>query len=241
MLTHHDPLPLHVYTDYGRFYQVGVNQYPGVGTVLNANDSEEQQEFWRKWRSHVENVEHSGQAKNRGKLFHSMVESHFNTGDYRMDSQDDETAIAQPFWQSVQTVLPRLTNPLLIESAVWHEVGCYAGTVDMVCHFDGQPVILDWKTASKPKKPEWLDRYPLQLTAYCGAINRMYGICIKNGVIVVALPDRKAQVFQFALGEYWGVWLKRLVSYWEQQSTPLAEQALGLIRSEYLCANLGKG
>ncbi len=80
-----------------------------------------------------------------------------------------------------------------IESAVWHEVGCYAGTVDMVCHFDGQPVVLDWKTASKPKQPEYLDRYPLQLAACCGAINRMYGTHIKTGVIVMVLPKCEAQ------------------------------------------------
>ncbi len=50
----------------------------------------------------------------------------------------------------------------------------------------------------------------------------MYGTRIKNRVIVVALPDRKAQVFQFALGEYWGPWLRRLVKYWQEQDTPLA-------------------
>jgi genome maintenance exonuclease 1 len=175
-----------------------------------------------------------------------MVENYFKTGDYRTDSSEDEAAIAfgtapwaiaLPFWQSVQDILPRITTPLLIESAVWHEVGHYAGTVDLVCHFDFLPVILDWKTATKPKKAEYLDRYPLQLAAYCGAINRMYGTRIKNGVIVVALPDREAQVFRFALGDYWQPWLRRLVRYWEQQSIPLAEQALDLIHSTYgLCA-----
>ncbi len=234
MLVHHDPLSLHIYPDYGRFYQVKEQYYPGVGTVLNATDSFEQQEFWSRWRSHPENVEYSDQAKNRGKKFHEMVESHFKTGDYRTDSLDEEAAIALPFWKSIETILPRIANIRLIESACWHPICCYAGTVDMVCHFDGQPVILDWKTASKPKKPEWLDRYPLQLTAYCGAINRMYDTRIKNGVIVVALPNCEAQVFQFRLADYWQPWLSRLVGYWEQQNTPLAELALGMIRDEYL-------
>ncbi len=70
-----------------------------------------------------------------------MVVSPSKTGNYRMDCQNDEAAIAQPFWESIQTVLPRITNALLIQLAVWHKVGCYAGAVDMVCHFDGQPVI----------------------------------------------------------------------------------------------------
>lgn len=237
MLTHHDPIPLHVYTDSGRFYTVNGLQFPGVGTILTATESPEQQAFWEQWRAVPENVAYSDSTKSRGTLFHSMVENYFKTGNYRLDSQDaDESAIAQvqPFWQSVQDILPRVTNPLLIESAVWHEVGCYAGTVDMVCHFDGVPCILDWKTASRPKKPEWAkERHPYQLAAYCGCINRMYGTRIKHGVIVVALPNREAQVLQFPLFGYWPVWLNRLVAYWEQQSTPLAEQSLSLIRGVY--------
>ena len=61
----------------------------------------------------------------------------------------------------------------------------------------------------------------------------MYVGSIKHGVIVVALPDSSAQVFQFPLGDYWQPWLNRLVGYWEQQTTPLAEQALSAIQNEY--------
>ena len=232
MLTHHDPLSLHIYTDHGRFYKVGKHQYPGVGNILSATDSAEQQEFWHQWRAVPNNATYSEQAKNRGKLFHLMVEQYFKNV-IMTDFQDEEIAIAQPYWQSIQDILPRITTPLLIESAVWHEVGHYAGTVDMVCSFDGVPCILDWKTATKPKKTEYLERYPLQLTAYCGAINRMYSTRIKTGIIVVALPNSEAQVFQFSLGDYWQAWLSRLVSYWEKQDTPMAEQVLEMIRREY--------
>lgn len=236
MLQHNEPTSLHVYTDYGRFYRVDGNHFPGVGTILNATDSIDQQDFWIKWRSQPGNSEYSDQAKHRGKLFHGMVENYFKNGNYRTDAEDDHIAIAEPYWQSVQDILPRITDVKLIEGAVWHEIGCYAGTVDMVCIFDGVPCILDWKSASRPKKPEWMERYPLQLTAYCGAINRMYGTRIKNGVIVVALPKREAQIFLFDLARYWAVWLSRLINYWEQQDTPLAEQALSSIRREYLAS-----
>lgn len=234
MLSHYDPIGLHVYTDYGRFYRVNGNQFPGVGTILNDTDSLDQQDFWTKWRSQPGNSEYSDQAKHRGKTFHGMVENYFKNGNYRTDSSEDDLAIAQPYWDSVQNILPRITDISLIESAVWHEIGCYAGTVDMACNFDGVPCILDWKTASRPKKPEWMERYPLQLTAYCAAINRMYGTRIKKGVIVVALPKRQAQLFGFDLGKYWHPWLSRLVSYWEQRDTPLSVQALESIRREYL-------
>ncbi len=92
VLIHHDPIGLHVYTDTGRFYQVNGHHYPGVGTILNTTDSFEQRQFWLKWRSQPGNIEYSDKAKDRGKLFHGMVENHFKTGNYRTDSQDDRVA-----------------------------------------------------------------------------------------------------------------------------------------------------
>lgn len=237
VLTHNDPLPLHIYTDHGRFYSVNDLQYPGVGTVLNSSDSIEQQEFWHQWRANPANQAFADKAKNRGSLFHAVVENHFRRSN---DPIANELAAAQlskvkPFWESVQEVLPRITDIQLIESAVWHEVGCYAGTVDMVASFDGVPCILDWKTSTKPKQLEYCDRYALQLSAYCGCINRMYGTKIKYGVIVVALPlpNTPCQVFQFPLADYWPLWLDRLKAYWEKESSPLSEKALKAIRDEY--------
>ncbi len=117
MLTHHDPLALHVYTDFGRFYSIDSQNYPGVGTILTATDTPNQQAFWEQWRSLPKNAAHSEQARSRGKLFHSIAEHHFQSKDFRLDAQD-ESAIAQlqPFWQSVQTVLPCITDPLLINT-----------------------------------------------------------------------------------------------------------------------------
>jgi len=132
VLKHNDPVQMHVYTDFGRFYQVGEERFPGVGTVLNATDTTYQQRFWEKWRADPENAAYSDKAKDRGKTFHAAVEHHFRKASYRLDSQDaDDLAAAQvsqvlPFWQSVQEILPRISDVQLLESAVWHNVirGC---------------------------------------------------------------------------------------------------------------------
>lgn len=62
---------------------------------------------------------------------------------------------------------------------------------------------------------------PLQLTAYTGAINRQYqtnlfGDKIRSALIVVALPDQEAEVFQFdrtKLVYHWNQWLNRLQNF----------------------------
>lgn len=207
-------------------------------TILKKTDSLQEQAFWKKWRSDPENLQHSEQAMNRGSLFHAIAENHFKKDNGSNPSQQTDNAITdkitEPFWKSVQAVLPRITDIQLIESAVWHEVGCYAGTVDMVASFDGTPCILDWKTSAKPKSSQWRGHYPLQLAAYCGAVNRMYGAKINHGVIIVALPDAPAQVFQYPLGGYhWQSWLNRLTKYWQKQATPQAKLVLESLSKEY--------
>ena len=58
-------------------------------------------------------------------------------------------------------------------------------------------------------------------------------ISVKQGVIVVSLPNAEAQVLQFPLNDYWPLLLDRLKAYWNLQSSPLSEKALKAIRDEY--------
>ena len=69
----------------------------------------------------------------------------------------------------------------------------YAGTADMVCVYDGIPVIGDFKTSRKVKKKEWIEDYFLQGCAYANAHNVMFGTKIEQ--IVILMVDRNA-IFQ---------------------------------------------
>jgi len=69
MLTHHDPIPLHIYTVHGRFYQVGEHQYPGVGNILTATESAQQQEHWHQWKAVTHNAAYADKAKSRASYF----------------------------------------------------------------------------------------------------------------------------------------------------------------------------
>lgn len=245
MLQHHDPQVMHVYTDQGRYYNINGAHYPGVGNIQDATQLPQVTEYWKQWRSHPDNAAKSEAAKQRGTLFHWMVEQELKLDNYQDAlihenvSDVSQLEAVAPYFRSVKNVLPRITDVQLIESAVWHEVGCYAGTVDLVCKFDSVDCILDWKTATKPKHPEYLERYQLQSAAYAGCVNRMYGTRIKHGVVVVALPDREAQVFQFELKPYWDIWIDKVRTYWEQErDNPLAEIALQKIEDTYSVAAL---
>jgi genome maintenance exonuclease 1 len=110
----------------------------------------------------------------------------------------------------------------LIESPVLHYDLNYAGVVDCVASYQGIPCVCEWKTADKPKGSiERLFDYPLQLTAYLGAVNlayQNYGVKLEHALLVVAIPEMPAEVFWFepeAIKDYWEEWEKRVAQYWQ--------------------------
>ena len=69
----------------------------------------------------------------------------------------------------------------------------YAGTADCVGEYEGIPTLIDFKTAKKIKKREWIEDYFLQGCAYANAHNVMFGTKIEQ--IVILMVDRNA-IFQ---------------------------------------------
>ena len=234
MLQYHDPYSLHVYTEHGRLYRIGDRHYPGVGTIQDATNPAETKK-WEEWRKIPENAAKSKAACDRGTLFHQAMEYEL-LGALWMEFDVTPTTFAavDDYVKSVESVLPKITNPQLVESAIWHNVLAYAGTVDLVAEYERELSIIDWKTSERPKIYGIGDRYPLQLAAYCGAINRMYGTRIKQGVIIAANAETECQVFKFSLGKFWKMWIEKVKQYW-QQKTPdsFAEQVLEGLRGEY--------
>ena len=72
-----------------------------------------------------------------------------------------------------------------IERVVASELG-YAGTMDLFCHIDGEPVIVDFKTSGGV-----YDEHKLQLTAYQQALYEMTGVKAKR-MVVHLTPRTKA-------------------------------------------------
>ena len=97
----------------------------------------------------------------------------------------------------------------------------YAGIVDCVANFRGIPCLCEWKTADKPKGSiERLYDYPLQIAAYSSAVNHdyhAYNIQLEHALIVVAIPNRSAEVFWFepeVMQVYSQQWEERVADFW---------------------------
>lgn len=193
---------------------------PAVTTVLKATQTQESRNglyYWRKKVGDAEANRITNTSRSRGNALHKMIQHHFQT-----NSLQPINNFIQPYWDSIQLLLKDISDVQLVEQVVPNYVETYAGKVDFVARYQGIPHVIEWTTAEEPKeKLGKLYDKPLQLTAYTGAINRQYqtnlfGDKIRSALIVVALPDQEAEVFQFdrtKLVYHWNQWLNRLQNF----------------------------
>jgi ATP-dependent exoDNAse (exonuclease V) beta subunit len=190
--------------------------YPSVSTILAATKPEADRLALQRWRKRVgyaQAQQISTQACRRGTSLHTAINYFLVGQDLPADVTDNL------YWHSIKPVLESVLEVHLLESAVYHEEQGYAGRLDCLGTWEGELCVFDWKTASKPKKLEWITDYCLQVTAYTAAVNHLYNVQIDRALIAIALEDREAQVFSLDaadLSHYWQQFLVRL-RLWQQK------------------------
>jgi genome maintenance exonuclease 1 len=202
----------HVWRENRRYYATPTGEtLPGVTTILSATDTEKGRlDAWRDRVGADEADRVSREACDRGKRLHTAIESYLK-GAAIANLSDD----VKPFFESIVPALNAIERPLLIEGTVWSHRG-YAGTVDTLAVVGDELTVVDWKTASRPKRPEWIQNYLLQCAAYAGAVNSTYrdqGVSVSRAMVAIALADRPAQIFTLdplTMANYWRLWLIRL-------------------------------
>ncbi|MBD2340082.1 exonuclease [Calothrix sp. FACHB-156] len=208
----------------GQCYYQGNNGVllPAVTTVLKATQSPESLMALSHWRNKVGEAEANQIAANsrrRGNALHKLIKEYLQG-----HSPKPNDIQIQPYWDSVQPVLQQITHVQLIEEVAPNYVEVYAGKLDLLAYYQGILHTIEWTTAEEPKlNISRLYDKPLQVAAYAGAVNRYYGdrlfkSKINHGLIVVALPDREAQIFSFdrtMLVNQWDNWLDRLQLFYK--------------------------
>lgn len=94
--------------------------------------------------------------------------------------------------------------------------GLYAGTADCIGIYKGNPAIIDFKTAKKLKRKDWIEDYFLQCSAYANAHNVMFQTTIKDLVILMVDRDLLFKEFHIKNNEfslYTDRWKKRLIKF----------------------------
>ncbi|MFN5815655.1 MAG: exonuclease [Pseudanabaena sp.] len=189
---------------------------PAVSTILKHTQPPESVVALNNWKRKLgaEADRVSSIKRDRGKVLHQMFKTHLEG-----KSVPPCSNLVLPFWLSLQTVLPDLTDVQMIEEVVPNYKEGYAGRVDLVARYRSTPCVVELTTADDPKlSAASLYDKPLQAVAYAGAINRfyedeLYGQRIDSALVIVALPDTPAEVFLFNrdhVVDYWQQWKERL-------------------------------
>lgn len=205
----------HVWINNKRHYRIDNKSYVGVTTVLKETMPEKDRRTLENWKRRIGHEEADNVSKSaiaRGTELHQLIENEL-LGEKPIKYSDTVAG----FWEySQEQIKALISNVQLIEGTIWHNEYRIAGTVDCVADFEGKLTVIDWKTSSKIKKPEWITDYCLQLSAYRQCMKEVYGLDIKHGVIFISLEFLPPQIFKFDYDEmmhYWSEYENRFGKY----------------------------
>ena len=195
-IRHEYPVIKRITTDEGRLYEVpNGNRYPSV-TTITGKMNESAIKAWRARVGEEEANRISSRAAGRGTKIHSLCESYLKGEPLQVDMFD------QDFWNKLQPYVDKIDNIHALENMMYTDRLAMAGTVDCIGEYEGELSIIDFKTASKLKKEEWIQNYFIQATAYSIMFEELFNIKVPNIVIIIGVDHEQPQIFKKKRKEY---------------------------------------
>ena len=149
-------------------------------------------------------------------MVHKALENYLNEKKWDNFTNNQEGIIASKITEKfINSGLSSLTEVWGLEVGLILD-GLYAGTADCTGKINDIPSIIDFKTARKMKKREWIEDYFLQGCAYANAHNVMFGTEINQVVILMVDRDLLFQEFIVKPAEFnvlTKIWKKRLLEF----------------------------
>ena len=167
---------------------------PSVTTVLSGTSKSK--DGLIQWRNRVGEEEAERiikQSTDIGTAVHEAIENYLNGRPWNNFEDTHDQLLAKNISDKfIKDGLNGITEIWGLEVGLLLD-NLYAGTADCVGEYEGIPTLIDFKTAKKIKKREWIEDYFLQGCAYANAHNVMFGTKIEQ--IVILMVDRNA-IFQ---------------------------------------------
>ena len=196
-------------TNSGRFYVTpnGV-KLNSVTTVLGAK-AKEAIAAWRKKVGEEEANRIMKHASERGTAMHELCEKYLLNERITWNSTNNLLA-----FDMFKTIKPHLNKIGLIhclETALYSERLGLAGRTDCIGYYDKTLSVIDFKTATKPKREEHILSYFCQCTSYGIMVKEQLNIRPTQAVIIMAVENAPPEIFIRPLVNY----VKPLMEYIE--------------------------
>jgi len=209
-----------IQTKQGRQY-VGEDQnpVPSVTTILSDTGDKTALIAWRKRVGEAEATRISTESAGLGTKVHNSLEKFILQEDYEIKGNNHISIMAKKMVnEMIAQGLSKVDELYGVEVGLIAQ-GLYAGTSDAIGMHEGEEAIIDFKTAKKIKKREWIEDYFMQGCAYALAHNEMFGSEIKK--VVILMVDREGNFAEFVIEgdefeEYCNKWSDRLADYYSK-------------------------
>ncbi len=172
-----------------RFYNIDGKNYPSVTTVLG----QLKKDGLQKWRDSIgEDVAkwEMGRAARRGKSTHTLVEQYLKN-----ETPSIRDVLPLGLFKLLKPYIDQIDNIHLLEAIMYSKKLTIAGQVDCVAEYNGKLSVIDFKTANKERKEDWIDNYFMQTTAYAHMYEETFGTPIEQVVVLLASEDGTSQCF----------------------------------------------
>lgn len=195
---------------------------PSVTTILDKTGDKTALLEWRKRVGDKEANRISRESAGIGTKVHNAIEKYIKDEEWEIKGNNHVRIMSQKMVAAMINGGLKNIKELWGSEVVLLAEGLYAGTADAVGIYNNVPSIIDFKTARKMKKREWIDDYFLQCAAYSAAHNEMFGTDIQQ--IVILMVDREAQFGEFIVRgdefhEYSMKWANRVIEYYDKYVT----------------------
>ena len=207
-----------IQTKKGRQYTDGTGEpVPSVTTILSDTGDKTALIAWRKRVGDAEATRISTESAGLGTKVHNSLEKYVLGEEWEIKGNNHISIMAKTMVdEMVDKGLSQVDEMWGVEVGLIAE-GLYAGTADGIGMFNGEPSIIDFKTAKKIKKREWIEDYFLQGCAYALAHNEMFESKIKQ--VAILMIDREGKYADFVIrdeefDQYCEKWADRLATYY---------------------------
>ena len=200
-----------------RFYKDSNNDLvPSVTTVLDATGDKSGITQWRRKVGPAQADAIVQESTLIGSAVHEAIENYLLGKSWSNFTDDRNGFLAKSISSKfISSCLNGIDEVWGLESGLILD-GLYAGTADCIGVYKGLPAIIDFKTAKKLKRKDWIEDYFLQCSAYANAHNVMFETSINDLVILMVDRDLLFKEFHIKKDEfslYTDKWKKRLIKF----------------------------
>jgi len=166
-----------------RFYEINGKAYPSITTILSIKKTEDLKEWRAKVGEDVANYE-MRRAAIRGNAVHKLVEQYI-----KGETPSIRDVLPLGLFRLLKPYIDQIDNVHALETVMYSDKLTIAGQSDCIAEYNGKLSVIDFKSANKARKEDWIENYYLQTTAYAIMYEELFKKNIEQIVVLLAAED----------------------------------------------------